>query len=284
MKSVLIQTTPQQLSLYSIKKHEGIDFVLPFHMHVRYELTYIIKGKGTRIIGDSVKEYESGDVILIAPYLAHQWQTEWTDGSKVSAISLFFEDEFPTADFQNLEEFRPIKTVLGLAKRGLELKGELREKIASKLSNIVQTQSLDLVLNILDILNDISRSSQYTILMDGEFTPIKNFDTERITKLVDYIHKNISSQIRLNDIAAIMYMHSGSVNRFFKQSTGFSIVEYINLMRIGKAAKLLSQTDQPILDVAYNCGFQNISHFNRCFKKIKSKTPSQYRNKFLSQK
>lgn len=281
MKSILINTTPQQKHLYAIKKHEEKMFSLPFHRHERFELTYIIKGKGTRIIGDNIKEYEDGDIVLMAPNTSHHWQSAWVKQSSVSAISIFFSNEFPSKDFKSLPEFNTILTLLETAKYGIELKGELKKQIARKLSQLNFEYSLDQMMRILSILNDIAQSGEYNILMDIGFSTPKKHDWERVTKIVSYIQTNISRKITIQEIANTACMHHGSVNRFFKQASGFTLVEYINLMRIGLACELLSGTYKTIMDISHECGFSNLSHFNRMFKRVKNTTPIKYRKQVL---
>ena len=280
MKSLLIHTTPQLKSLYSLKRYEGNSFPLPFHRHHRYELTYIVKGSGTRLIGDSIREYSSGDIVLIAPYLSHQWQTHWVEQSPVSAISLFFEPDFPTPDFQLLAEFKPIATLLEAAQQGIELQDTLRNRIAKRLVKLPTESGLLQMIGILSMLEEIARSKEYYVLLDGAFTVTKNFDGERIAKLVEYVRAHITEKIYIRDLADLACMHPGSVTRFFKQSTGFALKEYINLMRIGRACQMLTETNKPVYDVSQACGFDNLSHFNRLFKRVKHHTPQEYRKQF----
>lgn len=280
MKSLLIHTTPQQKYLYAVKKYEGNEFPLPFHMHERFELTCIRKGKGTRIIGDSVGQFEDGDIVLLAPYTSHHWQSSLVSQAAVSAISLFFSEEFPTKDFLLLPEFSAISSLLESAKYGIELKGALRKRIASQMTQLPAEYSLDQILRIIDILNDISLSAEYNLLMDRGFSVAKRHDRERINTLVRYIRDHISEKITIEKLADLACMHPGSVTRFFKQSTGFALVEYINLMRIGLACQLLNETNKTVLDIALDCGFHNLSHFNRTFKRLKMMTPGAYRRQF----
>lgn len=277
MESLLINTTPQQINLYSIKKHEGEAFPLPFHMHERYELTYIIKGQGTRIIGDNVKQYEDGDIVLMAPFTSHHWQSNL---SAASAITIFFSKEFPSKDFQKLPEFQVISQLLETAKYGIELKGKVRQSIATQIAQLTNEYSLQQIIRFLSLLNEIGTSGEYNILMDKGFTISKKQDRERITNIVNHISTNITRKITIKELATIACMHEGSITRFFKQSTGFALVEYINLMRIGLACQILSGTNKTILDVSFECGFPNLSHFNRYFKRIKNCTPSEYRKNF----
>jgi len=277
MSSTLINTSPQQKFLYTVKRYEAKTFHLPFHRHERYELTYIIKGKGTRIIGDSIMEYEDGDIVLMSPNTAHQWQSARIQESLVSAITVFFSEDFPSKDFKLLPEFNRIAKLLEMSKFGIELKGTLKKEIAAKISELEADYSIEQMMKIMSILNSIATSEEFNILMSQGFLVTKNHDWNRISEIVTYIQNHISEKITIDDLANIVFMHPGSVNRFFKQATGFTLIEYINLMRIGMACELLSNTDKKTSDIAYECGFNNLSHFNRIFKRVKGATPKGYR-------
>lgn len=281
MKSILINTLPHQKKLYAAKKFEGRVFTMPYHMHERYELTYIIKGKGIRIIGDTVNDYEDGDIILLAPFTPHHWQSLGVKNTRVSAISLFFTNGFPTIDFKHLPEFSGIVKLLDTAKFGIQLKGKLRDEVANKMLELKFEYGLTEILKIISILHRIAESKEYNILMDRGFEITKKNDRERINNLVIYINKNIARKISIQELSNVACMHQGSVNRFFKQGTGFSLIEYINLMRVGKACELLIGTNNKISDISHECGFNNLSNFNRIFKRVKELTPNEYRKCYI---
>ncbi|RIJ50409.1 AraC family transcriptional regulator [Maribellus luteus] len=281
MSSILINTIPQQKFLYTVKTYKEKVFHLPFHRHDRYELTYIIRGKGTRIIGDTIKEYKSGDIVLMAPNIPHHWQSEWTGDKSVAAITVFFSEDFPSPDFKLLSEFDNITELLKTSRFGIELKGELRKKIQRKLMKLTNGHTLNQIINIINILSSIAKSKEYIILMDRGFSSPKHGDLDRITELVKYIQENITRKITIDDLANKVHMHTGSVNRFFKQATGFSLIEYINLMRIGMACELLTGTEKKTADIAFECGFNNLSHFNRTFKRVKNTTPKEFRSQVM---
>ena len=198
----------------------------------------------------------------------------------MSAVTLFFSEQFPTDDFRKLSEYNAITRLLDTAKYGIELKGELKKSIALKMQKLSDDYGLLQILEILRILNEIAISENYNILMDQGFYVPKNREWARITNIVDFIRLNLSEKITIKEIADIAFMHEGSVNRLFKQATGFTLVEYINLMRIGKACELLSGTQMKTYEIAFACGFNNLSNFNRIFKKVKKLTPNAYRIQF----
>lgn len=251
-------------------------------MHHRFEMTLIVKGEGTRMIGDKVDYFKSGDLILLAPLLPHLWQSQAiTPGESVKSISLFFEESFPSKDFQQLTELNAIKEILVLAERGLIFHGDLKKKIVKKLRKLTKQEGLRAILLLLEILQDIAESKDYSILCSEGYSLRKNLDSTRIGKITNYIYENINEPITVDQIAEMGNMHPGSISREFKKSTGYSLIEFINKVRIGNASRLLTETDKPILDICFEVGFQNLSHFNRYFKKVRECTPSEFRKKSI---
>jgi len=282
MKPLLINTTPQLQSGYSIKTYDQSLFALPYHMHERFEITWIREGVGSRIIGDNISFFESGDVLLLGPMLPHQWQSSPLDGNqRAKSISLFFETTFPSRDFWTLEDCKPMYDILQLSHRGLHLKGSLKKSIPRKLQKLMRLSGARALILLLEILQDISEQQEYDILASEGYVCRKNLDTDRINKITNYIFENMEQKITLESLGEMVNLHPNSLAREFKKATGFSIIEYINKVRIGKATRLLTETNKTIIDICYECGFQNLSHFNRYFKKTKNCTPSLYRKSRL---
>lgn len=105
-------------------------------------------------------------------------------------------------------------------------------------------------------------------------------DYDRMKMVYDYIQKNFSEKISLEDVSKIANMSNISFNRFIKKRTGKTFVNYLNDIRIGYAARWLVEKEMSISEVAFKSGFNNIANFNRIFKNVKNCTPSQYRDDF----
>ena len=277
-KPIVVDTEPQSNRIVTVKKYEGEQFPLPFHMHDKYELTLIVNGAGTRIICDNIDNFESGDIVFMAPQVPHQWQSSFYGStSKVEAITVFLDANFPTPDFLGLQEFKNYRQTLNLTKRGIQFKGGLKRKVSDKIASLVSIDDMDLMITIFELLKDMIDSNEYDFLSSENFIIDQNMDTDRISVITQYIYENLQNKISLPELASLVNLHPGSLSRMFKQSTGYGIMEYINRIRIGFACKLLDETNEPIINIAYDCGYQNLSHFNRFFKKAKKTTPSQYR-------
>jgi len=99
----------------------------------------------------------------------------------------------------------------------------------------------------------------------------------RVRELTDYIQANYMQNITLKQLAGLYFVNEKYLGRTFKKETGQSVHEYLNRIRMDKAAHLLVHTTKPILDVALECGFGSLSHFIRTFKAHTTLTPTDYR-------
>ncbi len=281
MKSMTLRPTPTENSLFATKLLKGTRFPFPYHNHDSYELTFVARGKGMRIINDNVDEFDSGDIVLLAPYLAHQWQSDSYKIRNVLAYCVYFSEYFPSKDFQQLPAYKNIRNLKKLAKRGIQLKGKLRNDITRKITSMYKMEYFGQIIQLLSILNEISLSDEYDLLSKSEAITKETILNDRINRIMDYIVDHYKSKLSIQSIADVACMHKASVGRFFKHITGFTLVEYINLVRIGKVCEQLNETSKSINVIAMECGFDNLSNFNRCFKKLKGITPQQYRNSTL---
>jgi AraC-like DNA-binding protein len=135
-------------------------------------------------------------------------------------------------------------------------------------------QRLSALLSIFDIL---SNTKEYEILASAGYTHSADNQHDRLGKVTEYVMHNFQRDISLPEVAQIASMAVTTFCNFFKEQYRTTFVEYLNTVRIGHACKLLSESDQNVVEVAYDCGFNNLANFNRQFKKYKKMTPTQYR-------
>lgn len=276
MKALILNHDLQEN--YSVKIYERDHFSLPYHQHNAYELTLILKGSGTRIIGDDIGNYSPGDLILIGPFLPHVWRDHCKEaGVGVKSITIKLSDQFPTKSFFDLPEMKQIKALLQQqVSRGILLHGKLQQKIKLKIINLLQQTPAKQLLAILEILQYIAESDEYSTLASEGFLSNKNSDSSKLSTITSYIFNHLCDTIVLEDIAALVNMHPSAVGRYFKKNTGYSPVDYVNHIRIGYVCRLLINDNHTISGACFDAGFNNLSHFNRVFKRIKGVSPSEY--------
>ena len=277
MAPILLNTIPESASGYTLKTYKGERFSLPLHQHEKYEFTWIVKGEGTRIIGDNISSFVKDDILLLGPKLPHQWQSEPNLCREVEAISLFIEKDYLGHQFWKNPSTRHLTQILNLTSRGLIIHNNLKTKLM-QLFKMLKTASQGRgMIIVLDMLQSISESNDFEPLCSPGYCIPVNVDSSGIGKVTDYILQHIQEKLSVSELSEIACMHPNSLSREFRRMTGFSIVEYINKIRIGNAVRYLRETNATVLDICYRCGFQNLSNFNRQFKKVMGCSPSRYR-------
>jgi AraC-like DNA-binding protein len=258
-----------------------------FHYHKEYELLYAIKNNGTRFIGDSIESFSSNDLVLVGPSLPHYWQSDkeyYENNPELTAkiVVIHFELDFLGADFFQTPEMTSVKSMLLKANRGLQFPDKLAYKLESNLLKITSGNNWEQLLGLLSVLCEMAESEYSTIASEGFSSSYHLSNNEdRITGIYNYLIRNHHENISLDDVAEFANMNSSAFCRYFKKVTSKTFSDSLNEIRIGIACKKLINTDLSVSEIGYACGYQNISYFNRQFKRVKSLNPSAYRLKFI---
>ena len=251
-------------------------FEFKWHYHPEYELTLITKGKGKRLVGDSYENFESGDLVLLGSDLPHTWSSDKVKNQKVSAVVVQFSADF-IHRFLTLTEFDKISGMLAASDRGLFFRDA--ENVHEALEGLTKLSGVEKITSLLDMLQKLT-AQPCEKLSSEYFNAIKGEETEnRINKVCQYIQKNASNDITLEQVAALIHLSRSAFSKFFKRATGKTFSGYVNDIRIGNACYLLTESDKAINEIAYETGFESLTYFNRVFLKKKEITPRDFRNK-----
>ncbi|QEC42601.1 helix-turn-helix domain-containing protein [Pseudobacter ginsenosidimutans] len=262
-------------------------FSNPFHFHPELELTFIVQGSGIRFVGDNIEYFGSGDMVLVGANLPHRWKNDKVyyelDNDLYSrAIVIQFRENFLRSDAGELPEMADIRNMLTLAKRGLKIVGATRQKVAKRMIAMLHQNSIERIASLLLILSNIAASNEYAVLsgtsIDQSYT---RSDTERISRVYAYIMENFTDEINLQDVAGVANMSLTAFCRYFKSVTNKTFSTFLLETRLNYACKLLLSDSFNITQVAFRAGFNNLSYFNRQFKKMKGISPLQYKKQFL---
>ncbi|WP_121809697.1 AraC family transcriptional regulator [Mucilaginibacter kameinonensis] len=261
-----------------------------FHFHEECQLVHIVKSSGKRIIGDLVDYFESGELIFLGSNIPHVWHNtqEQTNGDEpepyAHSLSIYFNPSKLLLHLSAFGNVRKIESFLNKAQRGVELKGRSRDMVVKLMYQILQQEGLQKIITLLEILNAMSSSdTEYDLLASINYINYYQYnDSKRMDQVFKYIFDNFREDISLNTIADVANMNTFAFCRFFKARTQKSFTQFVNETRIGYACKLLGHKETSITDIAYECGFNNVSNFNRFFKVIKKVSPREYRNQILS--
>ena len=259
-------------------------FGFHWHYHPELEITYVIQGKGTRLVGDHVFEFQAGDFVLLGPNLPHTWITDDEFNQKEEDVKVIVIQFHPALFHENtwaIPELHQIRKTLEEAKRGLFYSHKTVSQIDTYVKQMLDATGFERFHLLLSLLQRLGNSGEFHPLASQLYTPtIGKGSEERILNVCRYIHDHFTEPVELEMVAGIANMNASAFCRFFKKFTGKTLLEYVNDLRIGKACNMLMEEKLSISEIAFISGFNNLTHFNRSFLKRKGTTPSSYRKKY----
>jgi AraC-like DNA-binding protein len=283
-RSILREITPLTLGdCFTLFSRNKTEFDFPLHYHEEFELNFISNGKGARrVIGDHMGEIEDLELVLVGPNLQHGWFTHKLEGKEVREITIQLHRDLFDEKFLQRNQMSFIRSMFERSLRGILFSKETTEAIMPRLFALTRKHGFDSVLDLLSILHDLSISRNMRILSDTSFnnTESISYNSRRITMVMEYLNKNFHKDVNLSEAAKLASMSEVSFSRFFKIRTGKTYVDTLNEIRLGHASRMLIETTQSINEVAYRCGFNNMSNFNRIFRKKKNCTPKEFRMEY----
>lgn len=279
LREIIPLTANDCFTIFSRTKTE---FDFPMHSHEEIELNFIYNGGGARRrIGDHVSTIEDLELVLIGSNIPHVWETYQCKGKQMEEITIQFHKDFLDEKFLRRNQMSLINKMFELSAKGILFSKETIANIMSRLRTLSQKQGFDSVLELLSILHDLSVSRNMHTLSNITFSNSEfSYNSRRIDRVQEYISQNSHKNITLTEVAKLVNMTKVSFSRFFKSRTGITFMDCVLESRLGRAARMLIDTTQSISEIAYNCGFNNISNFNRLFKKKKGCTPKEYRDDY----
>jgi len=252
------------------------------HSHKNFELNLITSGSGRRIVGNNISSFETGDLVLLGPDLPHCWEILEHDGENPpSCIVIHFYENIISSDFFNIPELETIVDLLNKAGSGLFFKGSKVGKVKESLKQLVNLHGLPSYIELLKVFNILLEiDDRETLSHTSDYPPSFTKNLDQINSIYEYVFMNIQEGVKLEAAAAILNMAPGSFCRYFKKKTGLTFMQYVKEVRIGLAAKMLAETEKPVSQICFECGYNNLANFNFYFKNIMGETPSEYRKNF----
>lgn len=257
-----------------------------WHFHPEYQLFLVIKGTGTRFIGDHVSPFREGDLVFTGPNLPHLWQSdhEYFENNTeliTEGIVIYFPENFLGREFLQRTEMYKIRHLLQTVERGMEIYGTLHTQVSGLMNDLLTAADFDRVMTLLKILNSIAGSSEHRFLAtEGYFNSMKETESDRMSRVHSYVLKNFREKIRLEDVAAIANMSPTSFCRYFKAHGNKTFSDFLTEIRVGHSCKLLTTQKISVSQVCYDSGFGTVSNFIRQFKSITTCSPLEYRKKY----
>ncbi len=272
---------------YIVERHKT-EFTYPLHQHREFELNFIEKGRGVRrIVGDSVEEIGDYELVLVGGEdLQHVWEQGRCKSKDIREITIQFSGDMFGGDLLAKNQFASIRRMLKRADHGLSFPVSTIMRVYSTLDTIAKEQNRFVqFLKMMYILYELSVSDDVRVLASSSFAHHEQTtESRRVEKVKQYISEHYAEPLKLNDLAELVGMSPVAFSRFFHQRTNRTLSEYIVEIRLGHAARMLVDSTKNISEICYECGFNNLSNFNRTFKSKKNYTPRDFRAMFKKKK
>ena len=254
----------------------------PWHHHPEYELAFIKKGRGKRMVGDHIDRFEENDLDFVGADIPHEWLCDkeyYLDEDQFlgEGIVVQFSHDFLGDKFFEIPENRSLRDFLSNSSRGFEIYGQCKNQIISHMHSMLKMNDTEQLYTLLSIFKLLSVSDELHPLASPAFPETFRLNNDSpMQKALQFILQNFQKQIQVSDILQITNMSYTAFYNSFKYTYRMSFKSYLMNIRIGYACRLLIEATQDISEIAYDSGFENLSNFNRQFKKIKGVTPSQF--------
>lgn len=288
MKPQLLKVSTGPSQSFSVRRDLVPHMNNKWHYHPEVELIHLKKGCGTQFIGDSIKSFRSGDIVLVGAHLAHYWRFDdayFKDESKLSADVrvAHFSENFWGDQFLNLPENKAIKILLENSRRGLQVNGKIKTKVAELLEQMLIAEGTQRITLLMEALSLIANCNQTTKLSSIGFK--QSYDESenmRINAIYNYTLEHFRRKIHLEEIAKVAVISPNSFCRYFKSKTRKTYSRFLTEIKVGHACKLLIENKLNIKQLCYESGFNNLASFHKYFKITTGKSPISYQKEYIS--
>ncbi len=258
----------------------GFDFI--WHYHPEIEINFIIRGFGKRLVGDHVDEFRDGEISIFGSNLPHTYVSQQSErGIECYGIQ-FMPSLFPPSLLEK-EEFAIINALIDRSRRGIVFKSKINRQLINLVLDVHRSHGMNRYVSLLKLLETLGKKNKYKLLASPGYSATNSLSGHnRFDQACKYIHNHYQRGITLQEMADITNLSPTSFCRYFKKQTGKTFINYVNDWKIGKACRMLIQSNTPIAQIAFESGFNNVVHFNRMFKEKKKVSPGKYRREYTS--
>lgn len=262
-----------------VKNDKMRRFYAPLHYHPEYEIIYIKKSFGMRVVGNNIDNYYPGEVIILGPGLPHYHEVgtiNTDDDTPIETIAVLFPESIFEANSQ-FPEFLTVNRLLNKIKYGIELNEHTKEDVQTILEKMTLEPSLTNLLSIYSIIDVLSRTNSSFTQLSTQHYDNKRLHNAKMKYVQNYLKEHYLENVRLKEVSELIGLSKTAFCNYFKSQTGHTYTYYLNLLRISKACELLVSSTKNVSQIAFEVGYENLGYFNRKFLEIKGKTPKAFR-------
>jgi AraC-like DNA-binding protein len=286
MKPALEHLPKEKEHSFVVKFFDYNYYPTPWHYHPEYEIVMVTESTGKRFIGDHISDFHPGNLAFIGPNIPHTYRNddkyyEESSTLRAKSIVIHFTEDSLGNDFLELPEARPLQKLFQQSLQGLDISGETYKTISHKLYEIVYLSGLKRWLCLIEILQELSESKNLIPITKTTHIGYNEKESKRLCNVFEWVTTNFEKDIKLSEAAQIAHMNENAFSRFFSLRTRKTFSGFVQELRLQKAAKLLVEDDMTITEVCYECGYNNVSNFNRQFLNHYQMNPMKYRKTFL---
>jgi AraC-like DNA-binding protein len=275
MKPKLLKVPRTPAQSFSVREDRDPFINNRWHYHAEVELIFFHQGSGTQFVGDHIKRFHPGDIILVGSNLPHYWRFD--DPGPVHSTVIHFSENFWGDAFLELPETKPIRSLLEKARRGILVSAREEGGIPALVEKIRSAEGVGRIIALIECLSNFAGSDRLQLLSSIGFRPdFSESENDRINAIYDYTFHHFTQKIYLDQVATVAGLVPNSFCRYFKSRTGKTYTQFLTEIRIGHACKLLLDNRISIKQLCFESGFNNFTCFHKNFRMITGKTPQLY--------
>ena len=282
MKALFFKNPTPDKNSFVMQEEKGHFFYNKLHYHPEIQITLILKGKGTCFVGSSITTFAPNDIFILGPDLPHVFRCNeeyFKKGSKlrVHCLSVYFYTNSFGDGFFDLPETKKINKLLKDSSMGIVFSGKTKTEASEVMIKMKEQQGFEKLSLLFKLIRLLSESTRRKLISVGGYnSPLGDENNKRMTNVYNYLRNNYQNKINLEEIAKVANMSVTSLCRFFKQRTKKTIFRLLSEIRVEHACKMLDERKYKVSDIAYECGYNNISNFNRQFLLVTGLSPRKY--------
>jgi AraC-like DNA-binding protein len=281
VKVVLEKLFPDLDSSFKILLTPNLNELFYWHFHPEYEIVYVEAQDGVRHVGDHITRYKKNDLVFIGPNIPHL-NFDYGVHTECEQVVIQMKEDFLGKDFFNIPELSAIRNLFQRGKKGLSFTGETKSRIGARLKKLPGLNHFDQLIELLGILQQLASTEEVDSLNSRPVaTPFVAKEQARIQTIHRFVEENYNRNIDVREVAGLIHITTAAFCRYFKKNMRCTFTDFLNQYRINQAKRMLMH-DKNVTEACFESGFENLSYFNKTFKRFAGENPSQFRKRHLA--
>jgi AraC-like DNA-binding protein len=266
------------------------NFYEHLHRHIETQITWVISGEGTLIVGNSMQAFSSGDIFIIGANQPHLFKSDSSYFNKkslkrVHSLNIFFNPNGFIASLSGYSEMKSIKKFIEVSLYSMHAPASKKNVLSNYILKVKNNNAGFRLSAFIETLQVMANFKDWKYLSTESFEySISDTEGLRMNNIYKYTMNNYTEDISIEQIASKAHLSPQSFCRYFKKHTNKTYNNFLNEVRINEACKqLMAKNFQGISNIAYQTGFNSVVNFNRVFKNIMKTTPREFIKKYDSE-